>query len=257
MGPNFSCSIGTEFLMGVGSLFDFLSYYFLLTDIRRKKSINGLSFDFIIVNCLECLTSIMFQIPYLSSSRVAGLYRLRNPVYYKIVMAPVLTMVEIMKLIVAIGLVLQLVKYSHTRKSDQCISLTLRSLLAINVAVVGFISLRVFKSNSFTLNYLDFLETLWISNQFYRAFKLLPQLFMNFTNFSYTLAPNFVNLFTLSNAALLSGKVCSFLFLNWYSIPINYYTTPCILINSSYSMILYLHSKHYGAKNRLTRNHQN
>lgn len=243
-------------LMFLGSLFEERSFYLQLTDIKQKNSVKGVSIDFLILNLVDCITSLIFQVPYIYSDSVENLYKLRNPVHPEIRISLLLTLIDAIKLIWAIGLMTQVVKYKHARKWDQSFSTTLKSVLLVNLAVLIFTIRCIMDNNRYTLNYLDFLEIIWIINQFCKLTKMLPQLFMNFTNEYYPLHQHYAIMQMISFSLLSLGKVFSFASISWYSVPINFYTSPYIFVGFCYAIILFTQSIHYNPKKHAARDHQ-
>lgn len=242
-------------LMLIGIVAELISYYKLLSHIRHCKSIKGLSFDFIIINLLDSLSNVVYQTPYILSQRVLDLYKLRNPVHDQAIISIPLTIIEYLKLLVGVGILIQLGKNHHTRNSDQSFSLHLKGFLLINFVLVTFVLINIARNNSYTLNCLDFLETIWLSNQFYKVFKLIPQLFMNYTNSIYSLNDSFARFQLIGFVILLTAKIIS-LGIIWYSVPLNYYTLLSIIFNIVYCIILRCQSKSYGEQ-KFSRVHQN
>lgn len=155
------------------------SYVVLLRRSKKKKSIAGISYDFVFLSWLSYFLSIATSCLYLKSSRICEEYQLRNPIYPNIPISHFVLLGDSIGFIVVSGMLLQLYfVYPLTRYSYQGLS-TFIKVTGIFVLIFTFWFGKCCLLRQNTLIYLDFVDFVWAVSRVSNILKLLPQVFVN------------------------------------------------------------------------------
>lgn len=226
--------VWVDFYTGGGALLQLTSFGRQYAFNRTKKSIYGLSYDYIALSWLGYIANIASCIAYTTSSQVQLQYELRNPVYPNglVVSWPVYA-IDTTNLGVLTLLIVQLAKYRNTMNTNQGISPVVKVVVIVNFLVfVKVVKDAVYHHN--TINLLDVVDFVWLMAKFYKAIALMSQVTMNW--FDDCISGTFDGFLVVENLKLLLlvlAKICNHYYQEypWYANPVNFDTWPSLLAN--------------------------
>ncbi|KAK6458480.1 uncharacterized protein RJT20DRAFT_32122 [Scheffersomyces xylosifermentans] len=212
---------------------------------KIKKSIYGLSYDYILLNWIATLASIGSSLNYYTNPEVIRQYRWRYPVHAEIPVIATLIIAETIVLVVSSALMFQtFFIYPKTRNINQCVSgLNMFFLGILGAGFVYVAKLYAFQESSMVL--LDLVDYIWFIAKVTSLVKYWPQLMMNW--FGQCVIGLHRNWFLLQSVGLFFfavGKITSDWFYDWYQVPLNY-NTWAYLFASGGSLILFLVQSEY------------
>lgn len=165
--------------MIISAFIQLLTYIYQVQYNKQKKSIYGLSYDYIVLSWVYYLTSAVTTINYCINPIIIKQYKARFPIYPSIFVSIPILIIDILGLIISSGILIQLFYiYSQTRNIDQYVS-GLNKLYLASIALVLFWVSKCCIFNQSTLSTLDFIDFLWFFAKLTECLKLLPQVTMN------------------------------------------------------------------------------
>lgn len=249
-----------DLFMVAAGLLQLTSYVQQYKFNKAKKSVYGLSYDYIFITCVGYWTNLLSCLQYVTDPSVKSQYRLRNPVYPDaLVVSWQLFLVDCMCFGMMNLLLIQLVKYKKTINTNQGLSVLLKGLFFCFVLIyVKIIKNSIFHQNS--INFLDLVDFMWLIAKVCRAIALIPQINMNW--FDDCIAGTFDGFLTvemLKNFALLAGKLYNHYSeeYSWWSVPVNFEAWPSLITNLIATVAFYYQCYAYrGARPTLRRKYQ-
>lgn len=174
-------------------------YFDQLQYNKRKKSVYGLSYDFITLSWCSTFLSVITTLNYGLNQTVLDQYHGRYPSLPAVRTSHVITILETCKLFITSGLVIQILfLYKRTKHSTQGISGTLLAFGIFFLMIALWVAKCCIKKEA-ALFYLDLVDLIWFTGKTAEAFYLVPQVNLNF------IGRNVI------------GTCQSFLFLSWLS----------------------------------------
>lgn len=212
-----------QVILILGSVIEVFGDYRQYKFVKEHSSIREISYDTILINLADYITSSIYSLGSYSS-HIRYLYKQRNPIHPKLIIDPFFMNVEFVKLLLSMALVLQLIKYSSTKRPGQGFSLTCLGLILVNIIIGVLVSVWAL-SRKYTVNALDAFGWLWVFNQQMKWFKWYPQVAMNWqygscSNLDYWA----ITAKTIGMCVIGLGQLLMFKYVNWYDIPVNYYS---------------------------------
>lgn len=234
-----------EICMVISAFIQLSTYIYQVQYNKQKKSIYGLSYDYIVLSWVYYLASTVTTINYCMNPVIIKQYRARFPVYPSIFVSIPILIIDILGLIMSTGILIQLFYiYSRTRNIDQCVS-GLNKLYLVSITLVLFWISKCCILNQSTLSTLDVVDFLWFFAKLTECLKLLPQVTMNwFGSCVIGLHSRFLLCQWLSIIFLALAK---FMLHNanvpYFEVLVNYNTWCYLMINSSTLSLLTIQQK--------------
>lgn len=205
-------------------ILEFKLYFDQLQYNKKKKSVYGLSYDFIILSWCSTFLSVTTSLNYGLNQTILDQYHRRYPTLPTVRISYLITILEVCKLFITSGLVIQILfLYKRTKHDSQGISGTLLSSGVFASITALWVAKCCIKKEA-TLLYLDLVDLVWFTGKIAEAFTLVPQVNLNF------IGRNVVG--TCQSFLLLSWLSCVMIFIGvmtvyyknsaYYEIPINY-----------------------------------
>lgn len=221
--------------MLLSSFFQLLSFIYQVQHNKQKKSIYGLSFDYIVLSWAYYLTSIITTTNYYINPIIIKQFESRFPIYPTIYVSGPILLVDILSFIVVCGILLQLLYiYPHTRNINQSISgLNQLYLISFSLTLLLILKCCIFKQSA--LSTLDIIDFLWFFAKVTDCIKMIPQVTMNwFGSCVVGLSDRFLLTQWLSMSFLVLAKLSiHYGKLPYFEIPVNYNTWCYMIIVSS------------------------
>ncbi|CCE79515.1 Piso0_001583 [Millerozyma farinosa CBS 7064] len=174
-------------------------YFDQLQFNKRKKSIYGLSYDFIVLSWCSAFLSVTTTLNYGLSQTVLDQYHQRYPSLPTVRISYVIIILETCKLFITSGLMIQILfLYKRTKHNTQGISGILLAFGAFFLMSTLWVAKCCIKKEA-ALFYLDLVDLIWFTGKVADAFYLVPQASLN------SIGRNVV------------GTCQRFLFLSWLS----------------------------------------
>lgn len=208
-----------ELLVIISSIFDTLSIVHQWKSIRIKKTIYGISFDFLGFQCLDFCCRVIYLTCYLST-KINILYGKRNPIYPEICFSYCIYITDIIKAIFSLSLIFYVFKFHSTKRHEQYFSIYFISIVIINTFILLVISNYV-ANHKFTLNFLDLVDYIWFIHQQSTLLKFWPQVLMNWVLWQNYLTIKFIR-YQLVSIIILCFFTILCHYKIWYTIPVNY-----------------------------------
>lgn len=206
---------------------------------KNKKSIYGLSYDFIIITWISYLCKTIATINYGFSEVLIGEYKKRFPVHSTVSISWVVFVIDLLSSLILTGIVFQLRIYRRTRNVNQGISFLPITYFVGSTTTLFLMIKWCLDNNQKTINYLDIIDFLWFQSNFLSGIQLVPQLYMNW--FDSCVVGTFHNFVWLKLGQLIIlavGKLHTFYYQDWFDIPLNYDTWGTFAMNSFVISIL-------------------
>lgn len=198
---------------------DIVSAIWQLQYNKQKKSIYGLSFDYVLFSFLHLFLSILTIFLYINNDLQ---YLIRNPIYNIIPVSFVVLLFEIAQCCVLVLILLQLRVYNSTKNSNQGFS----PFGLIFLGSIGFLLLWVIKMYTFQqgkIILLDVIDMLWMISRTLSCVKYLPLISMNWFDESVVgVFPDWWKFQLATCGFQLLGKLSKTH--SWWEIPLNYPT---------------------------------
>lgn len=208
-----------QYCIHIASTIDLISSILQLQYNKQKKSIFGLSFDYILFSTLHLFLSILTTFLYIANNLQ---YLIRNPIYPDVSVSLIILLLDTFQCCIFILLLLQLRIYKSTKNPNQGFS----PFGLIFLGSFGILFFWVFKMNLFNqgkIIMLDLIDLLWMISRILSCVKFLPLISMNwFNELVVGIFPNWWKCQIIICILQLFGK-CSKSFA-WWEIPLNYPT---------------------------------
>lgn len=229
-----------EGCMVLSSFFQLLTFVHQVQYNKHKKSIYGLSCDYMIFACLYYVVSTITTINYYINPLIIKQIEERFPTYPDTFVSLPILLVDIIGVVVVSGILIQIYfLYPTTKNINQSLSELAKILLVPILMVITWVTYCCVTGQS-ALYLLDLIDTFWFFSKLIDLSKLTPQLCMNwFGSCVIGLSDHFLLDQWMSIFFLALGKV--FMLhedFYYFEIPVNY-NTWCYLIFYSASLLLY------------------
>lgn len=172
--PTISTIIGWIYILAWS-----VSFYPQLILNYKRKSVTGLSLDFLILNVLGFLCYSTYTIVFLASTTVQDEYRRRNSKSAGPLVRGNDAAFAIHATLISTLTVIQFYFSGYDRTRDQVMSLAARVFLITSVVVVAALTLTAATGNN--LQWIDVIYVLSYIKLLVSTIKFLPQLYLNYS----------------------------------------------------------------------------
>ncbi|ABN68718.1 predicted protein, partial [Scheffersomyces stipitis CBS 6054] len=206
---------------------------------KIKKSIYGLSYDYLALTWTSDLMAVMSSINYNNNKHVKRQYGRRFPIYPDVPVDSVLVSLEMISFLVSTALLFQtFCIYHRTRNVNQCISGL--NMFFLGALIVGLIYvIKAYSYHESTVVLLDVIDYMWLISRTTAIVKYMPQLVMNwFGSCVVGLHPYWLVMQVTGWGLLVAGKVSARWYYHWAEVPLNFNTWLYIIV-SAFCLALY------------------
>lgn len=143
----------------------------------RRKSVEGLSLDFVVLNVVGFLCYVIYTISFLSSSTIDDEYRQRHPGSTSSSVRVNDAVFAVHALVLSLATLSQAYLFGYKRATNQRISIPTIVFCGFSAAIIAVLSLL---AETDKLQWIDILYLLSYIKLFISLCKYLPQLWLNY-----------------------------------------------------------------------------
>ncbi|CUM63265.1 uncharacterized protein PRCAT00000836001 [Priceomyces carsonii] len=227
----------------LSSTFELLTHIQQVKFNKLKKSIYGLSYDYVVWTWLSFFTSVISSINFYINPEVIRQYRNRFPVHPEVIVSFPILIIDMIGTVVVSGLLVQLfVIYNRTRSVNQGVSGLTKCILTLLI-IIFLWSTKCYIMEQKALFLLDIIDFLWFVSKFTLIIRYIPQIFMNW--FDSCVVGHSDSFLAFQSISLLCLAFSKFALISedWFNIPVNYNTWSYLVSGSVCLLILFLQER--------------